>query len=225
MPEEKEPVSYDSPFNLKNLPEIVSIYKIPIFIGTIGIILLISAVVLVVKATFPSSQVIFTSEASVSAKSKIWIDITGAVIKPGVYEFDEGERIADALTAAGGISADADRDWVAKNLNRAAKLVDGGKIYIPQTTEIAFDQAQSSNVKAQNLNDSGNSRNLLGVTSNLVNINTATQSELEALPGVGPVTTAKIISGRPYQSVEELITRKIIGKTLYEKLKDLLVVY
>lgn len=214
--------SQESLFNLTKLQETVSIYKIPIFIGTIGFILLISAVVLVVKTAFPSSQVVFTSEATVAAKSRIWIDITGAVIRPGVYEFDEGERIADALTAAGGISADADRDWVAKNLNRAAKLVDGGKIYIPKTTEMTFDQAQSSQPKA----DRPLAENsLLGITTNLVNINTATQSELEALPGVGPVTAAKIISGRPYQSVEELKTRKIIGKTLYEKVKDLLVVY
>ena len=58
-----------------------------------------------------------------------------------------------------------------------------------------------------------------------VNLNTATQPELEALPGIGPVTASKIISDRPYQQVEDLLNKKVVSKAIFEKIKDSLVLY
>ena len=81
-----------------------------------------------------------------------------------------------------------------------------------------------SNPKTQNQNLNLKSKNILGVTEGLININTATQTELEALPGVGPVTAGKIIDGRPYQTLEELKTKKAVGNALFEKIKDKLTV-
>jgi len=175
--------------------------------------------------TQDTPDVIFSSEASVSAKSKLRVDIQGAVMTSGVYELDEGSRIIDALASAGGLSADADRSWLAKNLNQAAKIIDGGKIYIPSVNEVNTGKIQNPKSQIQGNLSNLTSSNALGITSALININTASKAELEALPGIGPVTADKIIAGRLYQTVEELKSRKIIGQSLYNKLKDLLTVF
>ncbi|MBI5452545.1 ComEA family DNA-binding protein [Candidatus Gottesmanbacteria bacterium] len=216
----KEDESYDRPLiNTEKLEEVISIYKFPLVLSLVGIVFLTLALSLLIKNK-TNDDVVFTTNASPSAAAKIRIDIGGAVMTPGVYEFTEGKRIADALTSAGGLSAEADREWVAKNLNRAAKLVDGGKIYVPKVGESTLGKSQIPNPKSQD-----DQTNLLGVTTNLVNINTASQAELEALAGVGPVTAGKIIAGRQYQSIEELKTRKIVGNAVFEKIKNLLTVY
>jgi competence protein ComEA len=207
---------------IENLQSNLSLYKTPLILGGIGAALLILAVGLLLKSQITASDVVFTTNASSSAAVKIRIDVAGAVISPGVYEFFEGDRVSDALTSAGGLSVAADRNWVAKNLNRAAKLVDGGKIYIPSQIEEKVPAPLSgTSTGEQNLINLGN----IGVSEGKVNLNAASQTELEALPGIGPVYAGKIISGRPYQSVEELKTRKILGQSLYNKLKDLLTVY
>ncbi len=211
--------------NLEVLTRLATLYKFPIILAGIGLLFLFIGTIYIIKSQIAPQEVVFSSESSASAKlaAKIRIDIEGAVIVPGVYQMSEGERISDALVIAGGLSADADREWVAKNLNRAAKLTDGGKIYIPSAASAA--SGQITNDKLQIANSSGNPGQLLGVTTGKVNINTASQSELESLPGVGPVTAGKIISGRPYQSVEELKSKKAVGNALFEKIKDLLVLF
>lgn len=207
--------------DIDKLKHLISIYKFPLILAGIGLMFLLMGIVFAVKTQYASQEVVF-SEATSSAKRSIRVDIEGAVINPGVYEFKEDERVSDALVSAGGLSADADREWITKFLNKAARLTDGGKIYIPSVAEVTSGQTQSSNIKAQNLNDQGN---LLGVTAGKVNINTASQAELEALPGIGPVTAGKIISGRPYQTVEELKSKKVVGNALFDKIKDLLTVF
>lgn len=211
-------------FNLEAFQKFISLYKFPLILAGIGLIFLLLGIVFALKTQYGSQEVVF-SEATLSAKMKIQVDVEGAVMAPGVYEVEEGSRITAALAAAGGLSATADREWLAKNMNLAAKVVDGGKIYIPSVTEVTSGQAQNSNVKNQNLSNLGNSSNLLGVTAGKVNINTASQAELEALPGIGPVTAGKIISNRAYQTVEELKSKKVVGKAVFEKIKDLITVY
>lgn len=210
----------DGSFNdrVKNYLEF---YKFPLILGLTGIIFLGAAIGLLIKNSMSGGEVIFTSsrDASPSASlGKIQVDIEGAVISPGVYTLPFGSRVADALIASGGLAASADRSWAEKNLNRAAKLTDGGKIYIPKAGEVGSAQTISTG-------NAGNSAGVLGTTSKAININTASQSELEALPGVGPVTAGKIISGRPYQSVDELKSRKIVGASLFGKIKDMIVIY
>jgi competence protein ComEA len=150
-----------------------------------------------------------TSVSPASAK-EITVDIEGAVQKPGVYSLSATSRVQDALISAGGLSDKADRSKVSKAMNLAAKLVDGAKIYIPQEGE----QAMASS------GDSGGQTVLGSETSSVININTASESELDSLPGVGPATAAKIIKGRPYSSLEELIQKKILGTKVFSNIKD-----
>lgn len=219
MPSEDLP--NDSPLvNLDKLQDLLSLYKFPLILAGIGIFLFTISVSLLVKNQNESSPLFFQEEASLSAKTKIRVDIAGEVLAPGVYEMEEGSRIIDALGAAGGLSAEADREYLSKNLNQAAKLVDGSKIYIPSVGET--NSAKSSSLS--HLSSLSNLSDLSGFRK-MINLNTASQKELEALPGVGPVTAEKIIAGRPYQAIEELKNRKIMGTSLYEKLKDSLTVY
>lgn len=131
----------------------------------------------------------------------IMVDVSGAVERPGVYEFTSESRIKDALSKAGGMREDADHLYVSKTLNLATLLTDGMKVYIPTVSE-----AQEDSVLAD---DTG-----------LISINNSSSTRLEELPGVGPVTAKKIIDNRPYGSVEELLTKKSVGNAVFEKIKD-----
>lgn len=150
-----------------------------------------------------------------AATDKVFVDVSGEVQKPGVYQLESASRVQDALAAAGGLSADADRDYIARSVNLASPLHDGMKLYIPKEGEAASQELGASNSinrGSGQMPDSG----IQGLTS----INSASQSELEALPGIGPVTAGKIISLRPYSSVDELLSKKAVGKSVYEKIKD-----
>lgn len=128
------------------------------------------------------------------------VDISGAVVKPGVVEIPADSRIQDVLITAGGLDAKADRMYISRYINLAQVVQDGMKIYIPFQGEPAV--AESSGGQGS------------------YNINNSSQSKLEELPGVGPVTARKIMAGRPYGSVDELLVRKILSKSVYEKIKD-----
>lgn len=146
---------------------------------------------------------------------KIFVDLAGAVEKPGVYELREGARLKDVIVLANGLSASADREFIARNFNFAKKLVDQEKIYIPSDIEIKQNSFKSENLIATDINNSLNS-------SSLINVNTASLAQLDKLPGVGPVTAGKIISGRPYGSIDELLTKKAVSKSVFEKIKELI---
>src|SRR6266568_4600718 len=141
---------------------------------------------------------------------QITIDIEGSVEKPGVYTLPAVSRTQDALIAAGGLSQNADRQQVAQHLNLAAPLTDGAKLYIPATGEQLVTSGNSSD----------SSSGVSGSGSKIVNINQATESDLDALPGVGPVTAQKIIDNRPYQSVQDLLDKKAVGQSVFSKIKD-----
>ena len=152
------------------------------------------------------------ASSSAEIKNKvIKIDISGAVINPGVYTIKFDSRIQDALVLAGGLSAEADRDWISQRINLAQKLNDGAKIYIPKKSEQSTDQNPSQS-------------KILGATENttkdIISINSASKEQLDTLPGVGEVTAQKVIDGRPYQTIEELVSKKIIYKSTFEKIKD-----
>lgn len=150
----------------------------------------------------------------------IVVEISGAVETPGVYRVDNGSRIEDLLVMAGGFAADADRDWVEKYLNRAAKLTDGQKIFIP-----SFDK-QTEGISAKKTGGYQNvSSSLTTAGESLVNINTSDQKTLESLPGIGPVYAQKIIEQRPYSNTADLQSKKIIPNATYEKIKDKITIY
>lgn len=143
----------------------------------------------------------------------IFVDLQGAVEKPGVYELPLGSRMNDILIQAGGFSAEADREWVARSLNLAQKLADGAKIYIPGKPESLNSQSVTRNsLTAQTL-------------SSLININSASAAQLDTLWGIGPATAQKIIEGRPYQDINDLQTKKLVKSNVWEAIKDKITVY
>ncbi|MBM3205698.1 hypothetical protein FJZ41_02525 [Candidatus Shapirobacteria bacterium] len=138
----------------------------------------------------------------------IFIHLSGAVEKPGVYEMPAESRLNDLLIRAGGLSAQADREWVSQNLNLAQKLTDGAKILIPKQGEAqTLFPNQSSSPQGK------------------INLNRASLSQLESLWGIGAKRAQDIIDNRPYQTVEDLVTRKIIPQSVFEKIKDEIAVY
>jgi competence protein ComEA len=190
-------------------------YKIPLGIALAGIFLISFGVLFFYKAIQPQDKIEIISEEGKASESVIYGDIEGAVEKPGVYQLESGSRLDDLLIKAGGLSAQADREWVEKNLNRAQKLVDGAKFYIPSEGQTTENIVQSGEQVA------GSSTNITAK----ININTASASELDTLWGIGAVRAQDIIESRPYQSVEELKTKKIVPSNVYEKIKDQISVF
>ncbi len=130
----------------------------------------------------------------------LYVYVTGAVPRPGVYALPRGSRVKDAIEAAGGFLAEADRE----QLNLAAPLADGEWIEV-----LTSEEAQS-----------------LG--SLLVNINEATAAELEELPGIGPTLAQKIVDYREehgdFARVEEIMDVPGIGQATFERIRDLITV-
>lgn len=182
-------------------------FKLPIALSLLGLVLILGGIF--TSSLNKSKQKDFPKESMVEVKT-ISVDVSGAVQKPGVYKLKEGSRIEEAIGAAGGFSKNANQEYISKYLNLAQKLVDGSKIYVPFEGETSI--SQGSQVAGANV-------------STKININTANQSELESLSGVGPVTASKIISNRPYQKIEELLEKKIVGKSVFEKIKESIAVY
>lgn len=190
--------------------------KIPLILSLVSLVSIIIAIVLVVRSTQSTTPIRFSDDtpsvASASAQSTgILVDIEGAVLHPGVYELPIGSRIDDILQKAGGFRNDADIPLITKTINRASKLIDGAKIYIPKIGESTV---------TQNVGKQG--QTATRVSESIVSVNTATQAQLEGLPGIGPATATKIITNRPYQTLEELVTKKAMGQSLFNKLKDML---
>jgi competence protein ComEA len=135
----------------------------------------------------------------------IIVDVAGAVRRPGVYEFVEGERVIDAIERAGGALPKADLSL----LNLAAPITDGTQILLPKTGPPA---AGSSTIPVG------------GSTSGLININTATATELEALSGIGEVLAATIVEYRttngPFTAIDDLLDVSGIGPATLEEIRD-----
>lgn len=180
--------------------------KVPISLGLVGLILVGIGVFSVLLLGQKQSEIEILPAEEVSTSSTLFVDLEGAVEKPGIYELPTDSRVNDVLVRAGGLSVKADREWVAKNLNLAQKLVDGAKIFIPLVGETTKDIEQGGGAVA-------------GVTKK-ININTASASELDTLWGIGEVRAEAIIDNRPYQSIEELKSKKIIPSNVYERIKD-----
>ncbi len=194
--------------------------RINIILILMGLIFLGSGVLLYKNTQKVSDIEIVESVNQESEKNQIIVEIVGAIENSGVYKFTQDSRVEDLLIKSGGLSADADRVWVEKYVNRAAKLIDGQKFYIPRQNE----QSQSTSANYPN----GDSSDVLGeleVKNQLVNINIASQAELELLSGIGPVYAQNIIEHRPYSSVEDLFTKGALKNSVYEKIKDKVRVY
>ncbi len=198
---------------MDRINEVLASYKYPVLICLIGIVLI----------WFGSSSNNFTSSAprsitipkeslTKSENLKIKADIGGAVIKPGVYTLDKDSRLEDLIRVSGGLESSASAEFITKQLNLSQKISDGMKVYIPFKGEEKTTPVLSATAP---LNGTTTTR-----PPGKVSINIATQSELESLPAVGPVTASKIISNRPYESIDQLVSKKSLGKATFEKIKD-----
>lgn len=202
---------------VEKLSPVVKKYWLPIILGVLGLIFLGYGLI-GLSASQTSDKDIVLEKAvgsEISNESKgIFIDIEGAVISPGVYELPQDSRIKDLIIKAGGLSESADRAWFSKNVNLASKLSDGGKLYIPSEGE------QSNNSQVSQAGG-----NVMGTSTSLININSASESQLDSLSGVGPATATKIINNRPYQGIEELLSKKAVTSKVFENIKDKISTY
>lgn len=136
-------------------------------------------------------------------KEQIYVQVSGAVVKPGVYTLDAGSRIFQAIELAGGVTESADTG----SLNQAEILSDGQMVYIMETGE---DEKEGSPAAKQ---DDGK-----------VNINTATESELMTLPGIGESKARSILAWREangnFTQIEDLMKVEGIKDGVFSKIKD-----
>lgn len=170
-------------------------------------------------------------QEEVDITKEIMVYITGEVKNPGIYELEENSRIKDVIEKAGGLKETAD----ITDINLATILQDEDKITIPtkdktmeekQNTERIQSNKQSKTTE-KSQNTTSISTNTTGKNQNTkVNINTATQTELETLPGIGPSTASKIVSYRKengkFKSIEEIKKVNGIGESKYKKIKELI---
>lgn len=197
-------------------------YRYHLLVVLVGLILIGAGFLFVKKSlNFSSTKVeILQSSVGVDGTGEITAEISGGVIYPGVYKLASGSRVDDLLIVSGGFSADSDRIWTDKYLNRAAKLTDGQKVFIPPVSQ------HQDGVSAKNgSGDQTISPSFSSDSKSLININTASLSELDGLTGIGPVYGQKIIEHRPYSKTEELVTNGAVTQTLYEKFKNEVTVY
>ncbi len=127
------------------------------------------------------------------------VSVSGAVRKPGLYRLPAGARVADAINAAGGAKANADL----KALDLALPLADAESVRVP--TRRSGEPA------------------VVGAPLPVININSASLQQLESLPGIGPALARRIVAGRPYRTVDELLRVSGIGEKLLRRLRPLVV--
>ena len=199
--------------------DLVYKFRLQILLVLVGLLLIGVGLYFAKVFDFESHEVEVLGETA-SESGLIVVEISGAVNKPGVYEFSEGGRVNDLLNKAEGVQDDADLLWVEKVINKAAVLKDGQKIYIPFLNEQSEVMTDNTESVYQSGSQQGDDQ-----TYQSVNINTATQSDLEVLWGIGPKTAQNIIDQRPYSSVDELLEKNILKSNVFERNKDLLTVY
>jgi competence protein ComEA len=159
-----------------------------------------------------SSTVNGSASGATKKGARVTVHVAGAVAKPGVYDLAGGARVIDAVEAAGGGAPDADLN----RLNLAAKVADGQRVLVQRVGEAA----PAGSAAAGGSGSGGGNAD----PSGLVNLNSATQAELEALPGIGPSLAGAIVTERErrggFRSVNELRDVRGIGEKRFADLKD-----
>lgn len=162
---------------------------------------------------------------NISSEIGIFVHIDGYVNNPGVYQLKENERTNVLIEKAGGLK----NGYSIKNINLAAKLSDGDKVYIPSIEEEKTLGNQNNNISVNTVgkhtNNGNNSNNNVNITkNNKININTANVSELKQITGIGESTANKIIDYRQnvgkFKKIEDIKEVKGIGDSKFESLKN-----
>ena len=193
----------------------------PMLIGMAVVLVLVAAAtvhVLSGAATASDFEVSHGVSASASAEASddvvpntLFVHVSGAVAKPGLYELEQGSRVADVVNAAGGFADDAAED----SCNLARILEDGEHIIVARRGEDTG-------------GDAGGQAQATGTATGLVNINMASADQLESLPGIGAATAQKIVADRaangPFKTVDDLMRVSGIGEKKLASLTGLICV-
>lgn len=208
-----------SPSRLQDtLSSLVREHLLVFVMGGLGLVILGYGLFQYLRPSQPIVEIVKNEEDSTAI---IFVDVSGAVENPGVYQLDNGSRIGEALVAAGGLASSADREWVSRFVNLAAEIEDGTKLYIPTQNELDSGTSQVSYTT-----EVVGGGEVIGVSSSEgININTASASELDSLWGIGPARAEDIISNRPYGSIDELLSKARIPSNVYDRIKDEVSVY
>ena len=148
----------------------------------------------------------------------IVVDVQGAVVEPGVRQLAAGSRVADAIAAGGGYASDADLVAAAAAINLAQALGDGEQIRVPRIGDSQLAGQGPTSSGAPTADGNG------GSSRGMVDLNTATPEELEALPGIGPVTVQKIVAARqeqPFASLDDAVQRGVINRGQLEDIQGI----
>jgi competence protein ComEA len=164
------------------------------------------------SATAPAGAVFGSVAPSPSSgPDELLVDVQGAVARPGLVRLPAGSRVADAIAAAGGYTKRTDLLGAATAINLAAPLADGAQVFVPIVGVVAGGPG------------SGGAGGGSG-GGGLVNLNSATPEELEALPGIGPVTVQKIVAARqerPFTTLDDLVEREVMNRGQLDDIRDL----
>ena len=194
--------------------------SLPLVAG-LGVAVVLAAGAFVIAAAAPSGEVRIEARSSADVggtddpggiTGELVVEVDGAVLKPGVYRLPAGSRVADAVEAAGGFGPRVDAARAERELNLAATVDDGQQVHVPSRDDLVGETAAPGTG---------------GSTAGPIDINSATASDLEALPGIGPATAAKILAAREerrFSSVDELRERKLVGPSTFEKIRELVTV-
>lgn len=183
-----------------------------------------------------------TSASDPQIVTEVKADLSGAVRNPGIYSLSAGDRLWDLISLGGGLIDDVSSLWVSKNLNLSHIVEDGEKIYIPFEWDIGsaggreavkalrlgvMSASEQSNLLAQELEsmrigfDDTEGQSTTS-SSKKINVNTATLSELDTLPGVGPTYAEKILDNRPYLTEEDFKIKSGLSEKLANSLLGLI---
>lgn len=201
----------NSEFQPREILNFLDKHKDFLLLGVFGVLMLGIGIREWQRSTKPPEIVVEELEGGDGVIGDVLVDISGAVNNPGVYRFEIGSRVSQAIEAAQGFTDEADAEWIAQQLNLAQELQDGSKIYIPITQELT-DNQQSDNISTN-------------PNSGLININAASSSQLESLSGIGEVRAESIINNRPYTSINELTDKADIPSSVVEDIRDAITLY
>lgn len=213
--------------SMPSMPSVPSVRKVRTVAAAFAVVLVGSALVLAPRAgpfedrmpvtqAEPPAPTSDLSPATIGPAASLLVHVAGAVGSPGVVELPPGSRVIDAVTAAGGLLPDADPD----RLNLAAPLEDGLRVAVPVVGQPAPDVFEAWAAAGPGSDAASG--------AGVVNVNLASQAQLETLPGVGPATATAIIAHRdsngPFRTVESLIDVRGIGEAKLDALRDLVTV-